>query len=60
MVGKPYLDVPQEQNRPPIVKNDPRPVINPRLPTPYIDPDTNQVLPNNQLVNKLNSFNWGA
>ncbi|MGL5716277.1 MAG: hypothetical protein ACRCX2_24880 [Paraclostridium sp.] len=60
MVGKPYLDVPQEQNRPPIVKNDPRPVINPRLPTPYIDPDTNQVLPNNQLINKLNSFNWGA
>jgi hypothetical protein len=60
MVGKPYLDVPQEQNRPPLVKSDPRPVINPRLPTPYIDPEANQVLPNNQLVAKLNNFHWGS
>lgn len=60
MVGKPYLDVPQEQNRPPLVKADPRPVTNPRLPTPYTDPEANQVLPNNQLTAKLNNFHWGS
>jgi hypothetical protein len=58
MVGKPYLDVPQEQNRPPLVKADPRPVANPRLPDPYTDPDSNQVLPNNQLLAKLNNSHW--
>ena len=30
MVGTPFLDEPQEQNRPPLVQNDPEPVINPR------------------------------
>jgi hypothetical protein len=58
LVGKPYLDVPQEQNRPPLVKADPRPVTNPRLPVPYTDPNANQVLSNTQLTAKLNSFNW--
>jgi hypothetical protein len=32
LVGQPYLDVPQEQNRPPLVKNDPRPVLLSRVP----------------------------
>ena len=32
MVGKPYLDVPSEQNRPPLTRGDPRAVTNPRLP----------------------------
>jgi hypothetical protein len=36
MVGKPYLDKPCEQNRPPIVKGDPKPVSNPRLPKDLI------------------------
>ncbi len=58
LVGKPYLDVPQEQNRPPLVKADPRPVINSRLPVSYIDPNANQILSNTQLTAKLNSFNW--
>jgi hypothetical protein len=58
LVGKPYLDVPQEQNRPPLVKADPRPVTNPRLPVPYTDPNANQVLSNTQLTAKLNSFHW--
>lgn len=32
LVGRPYLDTPNEQNRPPAVKNDPRPVKDPRVP----------------------------
>lgn len=40
MVGKPYLDTPNEQNRPPLVKNDPKVVANPRPPTPYTDPNS--------------------
>lgn len=58
MVGKPYLDVPNEQNRPPLVKTDPRPVINPRVPESYTDPDSNLVLPYNQLSLKLRNINW--
>lgn len=30
LVGKPFADVPNPQARPPIVKNDPQPVDNPR------------------------------
>lgn len=41
MIGRPYLDVPNEQNRPPIVKIDPKPFKNPRFPTPYVDPLAN-------------------
>ena len=58
MVGAEFADKPQPQNRPPITGTDPNPVQNPR-PTPdYIDPESNPVLPNNQLMNKLNNFNW--
>jgi len=32
MVGRPYVDVPNEQLRPPPLKPDPIPVVNPRLP----------------------------
>jgi hypothetical protein len=39
MVGRPYLDIPNEQNRPPLVKNDPRPINDARPPTPYPDPE---------------------
>jgi len=59
LVGKPYLDVPSEQNRPPLVKADPYTVKNPRLPTPYSDPETPVVLPYTQLLTKLNNTNWG-
>lgn len=30
MVGTPFLDIPNEQSRPPLVSNDPQAVINPR------------------------------
>lgn len=33
MVGTPFLDKPQEQNRPPAVEADPYPIDNPRYPT---------------------------
>jgi hypothetical protein len=60
MVGKPYLDVPSEQNRPPLVKADPVTVKNPRLPgnDAYSDPNANQVLPNAQLMLKLQNIHW--
>lgn len=34
LVGRPYLDTPQEQNRPPLVKADPYPVLLARVPGP--------------------------
>jgi len=58
MVGKPYLDVPNEQNRPPLVKSDPYPVKNPRLPDPYTDPEEPTVLPYSELLVKLRNINW--
>lgn len=58
MVGKPYLDVPNEQNRPPLVKDDPKVVKNPRPPVPYTDPEVPQVLPYNQLIVKLQNIEW--
>lgn len=59
MVGKPFIDKPQPQNRPPMPSTDPNPVTNSRPPSNYIDPESNPVLPSNQLMNKLNNFNWG-
>ncbi len=59
MRGKPYLDVPSEQNRPPIVKRDPIPIDNPRPPEGYTDPESNPVLPYDQLVQKLRNIHWG-
>ena len=53
MVGPQYLDKPQEQNRPPLVKNDPRPVQNPRPPTPYTDPEYPVVDPFPEIITEL-------
>lgn len=53
MVGKPYLNVPNEQFRPPLVKDDPRPVKNPRPPYPYTDPETPVVDPFPQILDEL-------
>lgn len=53
MVGPQYLDKPQEQNRPPLVKNDPRPVQNPRPPTPYTDPEYPIVDPFPEIITEL-------
>ena len=58
MVGPPYLDKPSQQNRPPIVKGDPKSVKNPRLPKDYTSPDANPVLPNKELEQKLKNTKW--
>jgi hypothetical protein len=39
MVGTPYLDEPNQQSRPPLVKSDPTVVLNARPPEGYISPD---------------------
>ena len=59
MVGKPYLDKPSQQNRPPITKDDPKATRNPRLPKDYIEIESNPVSPNNQLMAKLTNIHWG-
>lgn len=59
MRGEPYLDVPSEQNRPPIVKRDPIAVDNPRPPEGYTDPESNPVLPYDRLIQKLRNMHWG-
>jgi len=59
MIGKPFLDVPSQQNRPPLSKRDPIPIKNARLPEDYIDSDSNPALPSSQLINKLNNIHWG-
>jgi hypothetical protein len=56
MVGPPYVDKPQEQNRPPLVKADPYPVKNPRPVVPYIE--STPILPYAQLVAKLLNVKW--
>lgn len=58
MVGMPYLDVPSEQNRPPIAKGDPKTLKNPRLPKDYNSPEENPVESYNQLLIKLNNAHW--
>lgn len=59
MVGEPFLDIPSEQNRPPITKPDPKPVKNARPPENYIASDANTVLPYDQLTAKLKNVRWG-
>lgn len=39
LVGKPYLDVPNEQLRPPLVKEDPYAIKDSRPSYPYTDPE---------------------
>lgn len=58
MIGKPYLDKPSQQNRPPITKDDPKTVTNPRLPKDYKSADSNQVLPHGELIKKLQEVKW--
>lgn len=56
--GAPYLDVPNEQNRPNIITKDPRVIRNSRPPADYTDPESNPVLPYNQLVDKLSKITF--
>lgn len=58
MVGKPYLDKPCQQNRPPLVKDDPKPFKNIRLPKEYTAPEENRVAAPKELFDKLNSVHW--
>lgn len=55
LVGRPYLDKPNEQNRPPILPPDPVPVTNPRVQqTQYITWSMGVGIPWNQ----LGSYPW--
>lgn len=61
--GRPFLDTPQQQFRPPAVKADPYPVKDPRLPQPDSDdypPYGLPVLPPQELTARLNALNWTA
>lgn len=60
MVGKPYLDVPNEQNRPPLVKDDPKVVKNPRPPVPYTDPEYPVVDPFPEILAELEDESFYA
>lgn len=61
--GRPFLDVPQEQNRPPLVKADPYPVMDPRLPQPDSDHYPLYGIPISspqEVTAHLNTLNWTA
>jgi hypothetical protein len=58
MVGKPYLDVPNEQLRPPLVKDDPKVVKNPRPSYPYTDPEFPVVDPFPQILDELEEMSF--
>lgn len=78
--GKPYIDTPQEQSRPPLVKADPVPIKDPRIiqtgqpatfartpgqvapqdPPFHTDPNTPAAAPYDQLVAKLEAYNWNS
>lgn len=61
LVGRPYVDVPNEQLRPPILPPDPVPVKMPRLPQGNLPYMTGvPALPENQRVAELKTFNWQA
>src|ERR1700727_2320818 len=63
-VGKPYLDQPNEQNRPPILPPDPVPVRDPRLPQGSTETYSNNTLPLiNQItlaINQIGNISDGA
>ncbi len=60
LVGPQFLDAPQEQDRPQIAYADPHPIKNPRYPDGYIDPESNPILPYEQLIAKLRNVKWGS
>jgi hypothetical protein len=60
MVARPYLDVPNEQLRPPPVKADPYPIKDPRLPQPYgANLSQGPELSTQQIIKELNTSYWG-
>lgn len=60
LVGKEYLDTPNQSLRPPILPPDPVPVVRPRPPQGWeaVTPDPAPV-PYNQAYAALENFNWG-
>lgn len=57
LVGRPYVDDPNPQDRPPPLRPDPVPIKNPRIPDEYTT-EIRQSLPSDQLMAKLRNFNW--
>lgn len=53
MVGKPFVDKPCQQNRPPVFARDPIPVKNPRIPTPYTEPSSRPAPPDAVRLDEL-------
>ncbi len=60
LVGRPYLDVPNEQLRPPPLKPDPVPVKEPRLPQGTLMVWEYLTSPNWEQINFVNWENWGT
>lgn len=56
MIGKPYLDKPSQQNRPPIVKDDPRAIRDARISSNYSS--VREVDSHAKLLEKLNNEKW--
>lgn len=57
LVGKRFLDKPQEQHRPPPVKDDPKSIKDARFPGDYVDYESNPV-DNAKVLSELNDFKW--
>ncbi len=59
LVGRPFLDKPQQQFRPPLTKADPYSIKNPRFPENYIGYETNP-LDKRTAREKLDSLVWNV
>jgi hypothetical protein len=59
MVGRPFLDALNEQNRPPMIKPDPIPIKDARPPIPN-PPNNNIALPYKELEILLNDYKWNS
>lgn len=54
MVGAPYIDEPSQQNRPPVILDDPKPVKNPRVPQDGSFEDSPTIPPYPEITAELN------
>lgn len=59
-VGRPYVDEPNQQLRPPILPPDPVPVQEPRLQQGTLPVGGVPALPEDQRLTELEEFNWSA
>jgi len=60
LIGKPFIDIPNAQEKTPSIKSDPKSVLNARVPDYYIDPNTNSGKSQTEIEDSLKDFNWGA